>query len=584
MTDNAPGLLPVYAGSSPETFIEIPDTDLMAQVLYSPWWCRPVFVNGPGDVPPDTLCLLWKQDGLYCFLLALSIEASASLAGARGGVLLKAEGAGSLPAALLSRDADPYRAAENAFRKAAELAGIPVREQKQLPDFARYLGWCTWDAMEIWVSRQGIEDKLREFREKKAPVRWALIDDMWARVRWTRRLSPFTEHSVSFPVMHSSALLDLEGDPERFPGGMAECIKAIHEAGFWAGLWFPVTGYWAGLAEGSPALEFLGGYVKKYGGRYLPDLESPEAAEGFYGRLCARLKETGADFIKADNQSFLRTGAAGKERLPARSRNLNRGLDRAADRYFGGALINCMGMAGENMLARRSAVCRCSNDFQPENSKWFAEHLLQCAFAGLTQGQLYFNDWDMWWTDDSQAVKNSVLRAVSGGPVYVSDKAGRTRPEILRPLCLEDGRLLMCDAPAVPVKDCLLRDPAAGDRAFGVFSRQKDAVYIAAFNLTGRREAGIYIDPAEYGIEGPSVLYEHFTGTKAEGPLEFAVRDCALFLLAPVAGGRRCLGIREKYISTAAVIEGPEGIKPLCPGTLLWYENGVWREEEAQEG
>ncbi|MBP5273883.1 MAG: hypothetical protein ILO36_02985, partial [Abditibacteriota bacterium] len=215
---------------------------------------------------------------------------------------------------------------------------------------------------------------------------------------------------------------------------------------------------------------------------------------------------------------------------------------------------------------------------------WFAEHLLQCAFAGLTQGQLYFNDWDMWWTDDSQAVKNSVLRAVSGGPVYVSDKAGRTRPEILRPLCLEDGRLLMCDAPAVPVKDCLLRDPAAGDRAFGVFSRQKDAVYIAAFNLTGRREAGIYIDPAEYGIEGPSVLYEHFSGTKAEGPLEFAVRDCALFLLAPVAGGRRCLGIREKYISTAAVIEGPEGIKPLCPGTLLWYENGVWREEEAQEG
>ncbi|MBP5273521.1 MAG: hypothetical protein ILO36_01120, partial [Abditibacteriota bacterium] len=371
MTDNAPGLLPVYAGSSPETFIEIPDTDLMAQVLYSPWWCRPVFVNGPGDVPPDTLCLLWKQDGLYSFLLALSIEASASLAGARGGVLLKAEGAGSLPAALLSRDADPSRAAENAFRKAAELAGIPVREQKQLPDFARYLGWCTWDAMEIWVSRQGIEDKLREFREKKAPVRWALIDDMWARVRWTRRLSPFTEHSVSFPVMHSSALLDLEGDPERFPGGMAECIKAIHEAGFWAGLWFPVTGYWAGLAEGSPALEFLGGYVKKYGGRYLPDLESPEAAEGFYGRLCARLKETGADFIKADNQSFLRTGAAGKERLPARSRNLNRGLDRAADRYFGGALINCMGMAGENLLARRSAVCRCSNDFQPENSKWF---------------------------------------------------------------------------------------------------------------------------------------------------------------------------------------------------------------------
>jgi len=44
----------------------------------------------------------------------------------------------------------------------------------------------------------------------------------------------------------------------------------------------------------------------------------------------------------------------------------------------------------------------------------------------------------MWWTDDSQAVKNSVLRAISGGPVYVSDKLDRSREDVLKPLALSN--------------------------------------------------------------------------------------------------------------------------------------------------
>ena len=32
----------------------------------------------------------------------------------------------------------------------------------------------------------------------------------------------------------------------------------------------------------------------------------------------------------------------------------------------------------------------------------------------------------MWWSDDGQATKNAVLRAMSGGPVYMSDKLGRS--------------------------------------------------------------------------------------------------------------------------------------------------------------
>ena len=65
----------------------------------------------------------------------------------------------------------------------------------------------------------------------------------------------------------------------------------------------------------------------------------------------------------------------------------------------------------------------------------------------------------MWWTDDEQAKKNSVLRAISGGPVYVSDKIGRSRPEVFEPLCYSDGRILRCESPATPTLDCLTVDP-----------------------------------------------------------------------------------------------------------------------------
>lgn len=115
------------------------------------------------------------------------------------------------------------------------------------------------------------------------------------------------------------------------------------------------------------------------------------------------------------------------------------------------AMINCMGMGSEDMWNRSvSPISRCSDDFQPENREWFIKHILQCAYNCLVQGQFYYCDWDMWWTDDGQAAKNSILRAISGGPVYVSDTYDRSRAEILKPLCLEDGRILRCDKPAVP--------------------------------------------------------------------------------------------------------------------------------------
>ena len=74
-----------------------------------------------------------------------------------------------------------------------------------------------------------------------------------------------------------------------------------------------------------------------------------------------------------------------------------------------------------------------------------AEHLLQNAYNALYHNEFYCCDWDMFWTKHEDCVKHSLLRAVSGGPVYFSDKIGETDPEVLKPLAYLDGRILMME-------------------------------------------------------------------------------------------------------------------------------------------
>ena len=90
-------------------------------------------------------------------------------------------------------------------------------------------------------------------------------------------------------------------------------------------------------------------------------------------------------------------------------------LDQSVRENFGGTVINCMGCASDNVFSRpESAVSRCSDDFLPDDAAWFTKHILKCAFTCMYQSPLVWSDWDMWWTNDGQALKNSVLRAIIG--------------------------------------------------------------------------------------------------------------------------------------------------------------------------
>lgn len=330
-------------------------------------------------------------------------------------------------------------------------------------------------------------------------------------------------------------------------------------------MWHPTTGYWKGIdPEGDVA--------KKYGilldesedGRLYPSTES-EKSYLFFNAFHTYLKECGADFVKIDNQSFFRKFAKGKAPIGEMARNVSGAIEKSTEAHFNNQLINCMGMAQENLWNRpSSAISRCSADFLPENREWFTNHILQCSYNSLIQGQFLWCDWDMWWTDDSQAVKNSILRVISGGPIYISDKIGRSRKEILMPMVLSDGKILRCDYPAVPMKDSLLINPVESSKPFLLWNRCGSSAIIAAYHLNKRNEKleGRFSVSELPGFDGSAfAVYEHFSKTvklvKKQEHIEISLEnqdDLKLFIIVPLIDEIAHIGMVNKYISPKTII------------------------------
>ncbi|MGM9682303.1 MAG: Sip1-related alpha-galactosidase [Eubacteriales bacterium] len=564
----------------------------MANYLYCNWWCRPEFGTDFGNVPDKTQGLLWQYtDGTWGFVLPFCGDEYTCYLTVHDGRLCAdvcsfygKMSECNTPAFIYKVGDDPYHIIRDCAETAAELSGIKLREERSYPEIFDYLGWCSWDAMEIWVDEEGLLQKCREFRDKNVPVRWAIIDDMWADIAWTEKLPKFTPHSTSIPVMHASKMRNYKADPERFPHGLDGCIGAMKEYGLKIGIWHPTTGYWAGLEPDSEADRKLKPYTRVMeSGWILPDLTDRDKAYGFYSTLHRYFRQCGADFVKVDNQSFLRSRYEDVAPIGVLAENLHYAIERSVNENFDGAVINCMGMANDNMFHRHSSdVSRCSNDFVPERRAWFAKHLLQCSYNGLIQGQFNTCDWDMWWTDDTQAEKNSVLRAVSGGPIYVSDRIARTNPEILKPLCFADGKILRCDGVAVPSSDDLCRNPLTSGKAFSVLNSIGENVVVASFNINESEESvDGSIVPSDYGITQDCILYEYFSVTAvylhADEAYKYVLKnndEYKLFTLLPKKGKRTVIGLVNKMISPAAIVASDDNSVTLYEaGTLAWFDD-----------
>ncbi|MBR3893891.1 MAG: hypothetical protein IKJ35_01960 [Clostridia bacterium] len=568
--------------------------DYLAIVNHSPFWCSPAFGDVLCELPhedkPVQALLLRREEGWEYYLPVCDDTYKTVIFGREGGLEFciynncagLTECRDQLAFVCASGD-DPFELMRRCAKAAAVLLdnGLRMREERRYPEMLEYLGWCSWDALQIRVNHEGLLEKAREFAEKGVPVGFAIIDDMWADCPHLEDVPHEIDFHSMMVEMHKSSMRSFDGSPKRFPKGMKAAVADLKAAGIpHVGIWFPTTGYWNAFAPDGEAREWGDLLTQDRKGRLVPN-PVPEKVFGLYDLFCSRIRSWGCDFVKVDNQSF-HGYYRGIKPIGQTARALQIGIDSAVGSNFDGALINCMGMSSECMFNRRSsAVSRCSDDFMPESREWFAKNILQCAYNGLLQGQYYVNDWDMWWTDDEQAMKNSLCRAVSGGPIYVSDKLGRTNAEVLKPLVLSDGRILRPDDSATPTLDCLIGNPTESGRIFKIRNRVGKSGLAAVFNIDAQNRAvSGSLAPTETGVaEGDYAYYEHFTGEAgvlhAGEKLEITLENNDVFRLYTFVpyqkGVPAVIGLLDQYIGIKAVTEVTDRFVTLREGGRIGF-------------
>lgn len=553
------------------------------------FWCMPSFGKDFTDVPDETQALIYKKtNGTFGVILPVVDKEFKCVLKTENGRLCarifswydKSLRCDTL-AFMHAEGDDVSELTEKCTKMALKLlnSGVRHRTERRYPEIFDYLGWCSWDAMEIRVCEEGLIEKCREFKEKGIPVKWGILDDMWAEVKEFQHLK-YNNRDELFKILHRGSLYSFEADHKRFPHGLKHAIDEMNKYGIKAGIWHPTTGYWSGLDPNGDAYAETKDYlIETDGGLNIPDWKTPKAYM-FYKTFHDFLRKCGAEFIKIDNQSMTRRYYKNLAPVGKVARSFHDAIEASVGEHFDNAMINCMGMASEDMWSRTvSPISRCSGDFQPEDAEWFVSHILMCSYNSLVQGQFYWCDWDMWWTDDGQALKNSILRAVSGGPIYVSDKIGRSRRELLEPLALSDGKILRCDRCAVPTNDCATTDPRINGGIFKIQNIASGSGIIAAFNLDSEEKTVTgSISPSDvYDIVGDEfAVYEHFTRelkimkrSEKFGLSLTGKDDFRLYVIVPITDGFSPIGLIDKFIS-------PKTIKSVIGENVELEDDGAY--------
>ncbi len=539
---------------------------LLAIYQHKDWWQRPAFPQGTQQIPARTQLLLMKGGSGYLVLLAVcGREYRTDMEGAGEGILVTvSSNCGGKKevediSLVCAKGEDPYICCHEAVKYALTLMGRTsmLRENKRYPAMFEKLGWCSWDAFYQKVSAQGIYNKLEELKEKKVPVGWALIDDGWLDADY-----------------ETQELKGLDAAPDKFPEGLQECVRRMKEEyGVWkVGVWHAVMGYWNGLKAGSEAEKRLReGSIKLPDGRKIPAAQGGGAFR-FYSIWHKYLKNTcGIDFVKVDGQSAISLFYEGLKEYGSASAAIQEGLNASAALHFDNNIINCMGMAPEDMWNRpSSAVARSSDDFVPEAPHGFWEHALQNGYNSLLQGQFFWGDWDMFWSSHAERRQNAVLRAVSGGPVYTSDPVGKTDPELILPLIRKDGTVIRCDNVGMPTLDCLFENEAESGRILKLFNHYGEAYVVAAFSMGDETVSQGSLKLSDLpGTKGREwIVYDQrneeafFLSNEEVFSFELGENDACLFLVLPAADFVP-VGILEKLI---------------CPGSILFRKQLPYRQ------
>jgi len=480
-----------------------------------------------------------------------------------------------------------------------------LRTAKHYPDVFRYLGWCSWEEYFFTINERKLLEVIDGIDASPVPIRYLLIDDGHQHHERSGELSYAELNSPTFDGMMKARLISFAPN-ERFPGGWTKVMERVRSSSVqWIGLWLNFNGYWGGIHPDNE-LELEEHLVELQDGnhKYLLPKEGEAHAAAFYSAYLNAQREAGFDFLKIDQQAAglekYRRGGAGNPVACAAGNA--QAMDAASARLMQ-THINCM---AHNAVAifhtRTSAVTRCSEDYKKGDKLWAKRHIHNSFATIPVLGHTVWGDHDMFHSNDPAAAEAmSISKALSGGPVYLSDAPEQFRTAVIEPLIYADGELLRPLAPGVPLPDSIMDDPVTSRLAYGVIAPlEHRTAAIALFNLTepavrasrnlsaaDYRWAGAMQQPPElWDIPEEGLVLYDWHERKAvlmNGPVSYSLDDFGvrLFLMCPVRSGWAAIGRPDKYLSAAAVRLVRAGLDELVvslrePGEFLfWSRSGI---------
>jgi hypothetical protein len=532
------------------------------------------------DIPEGTLFLLIrKKEGQYLALLSLGDnDAYAWLGGGeRPAIRLGTHGrsalAGKRALFAWSRGEKAYDAIAAAWKmglgaRAKKTAAL--REQKTYPEVFAYLGWCSWECYGRDIDEEKMLRAIQLIEESGLPIRSFLMDEGHAD---NHTLQP---DRVKFPRGYRA--LTARKNPDRIR---------------WFGLWWAFLGAAHGVPEPGELGSLRDAMMETPNDVLVPKPDETSAAR-FYQHIMRQTSEGGFDFVKVDFMVDALPLYAGLRKdpptlggLPPDNRNAIRNpyagaatlmsaCEHSAARLQG--IINCNWHSAVCLFhSGPSAVGRCSEDYQSNQLDRAKAHIYHAFTAIPWLGQLAWGDHDMFHsTDRIAALPMAISKALSGGPIYLSDEPGTFAKSLIKPLCFSDGRLLRPLAPATPVQEDLSYVPDQGRLLRVIAPLRNGCAALGIFHLESGQGSGrpVTVSTAPYLYREASAMiqpYEQPWAIPAEGVVAYDVMrrtanllidtyvvsmsdfGCTLLQLCPVRSGWSLVGREDKYLPGAGV-------------------------------
>lgn len=312
----------------------------------------------------------------------------------------------------------------------------------------------------------------------------------------------------------------------------------------------------------------LSPYVVDREGWWL-DVAAHPVDPAFFRRWFGDAARWGAVCIEQDWMLMYWFGVPALREAPGRAAEWQRALDEhAAD--TGVDLMWCMSTPADLILAahlERVVAVRTSDDYRFADDPaflwtWFLTVNRLANTLGLAAFKdCFFSDPDVGEGDDPidgdrHAELEAALSALSGGPVGVGDRLGRTNREIVLRTCDDDGRLRRVDRAIAAIDDCLFGAPARGERLMWATTTATtpagEWTYVLAINTAD--EPILITD--RYGLDGRRRAYDWRSGrstTTESLEVELASRDWALWVVSPAgATSAEEVGDAGKYVVVEA--------------------------------